>query len=147
MAGLEPIWTAEPDTASRVRGRIEAVLDFAARGWRGGKNPARRCGHLAKLLPARGKTAKVEQHAALPGGELPAVVDLQRQRKGTAARALEFAILTSARTGEVLGTRWPEIDLQQAVWTVPAARMNAGREHRVPPAPAAVALLPPNAPD
>jgi integrase len=152
MSALEPIWTAKPETASRVRGRIEAVLDYAAaREWRRGENPARWRGHLAKLLPARGKVARVEHHAALPWAEIPSFMYLLRQREGMAARALEFGILTAARTAEVLGTRWCEIDFEQAVWVVPAKRMKAGREHRVPLAPAAVALLrgllPPNAPN
>ena len=152
MAALEPIWTAKPETASRVRGRIEAVLDYAAaREWRRGENPARWRGHLAKLLLSLGRVAKVRHHAALPWAEVPHFMRLLRQREGTAARALELAVLTAARTGEVLGMRWSEIDFAQAVWTVPAERMKAGREHRVPLAPAAVALLrglpPPDAPN
>jgi integrase len=111
MAALEPIWAAKPETASRVRGRIEAVLDYAAaREWRRGENPARWRGHLAKLLPARGRVAKVEHHAALPWSEVPSFMRVLRQREGTAAQALELAVLTAARTGEVLGMRWSEID-------------------------------------
>ncbi len=152
MAALQPIWTTKPETASRVRGRIEAVLSFAkARGWRQGENPAQWRGHLDHLLPSRGKVARVQHHAALPWSEVPGFMALLRQQEGAAARALEFAILTAARTGEVLGMRWSEVDLQQAIWVVPADRMKAGREHRVPLAPAVVALLkgllPPNPPN
>ncbi len=135
MAALEPIWTAKPETATRVRGRIESVLDYAtSRGWRAGENPARWRGHLANLLPARGKVAKVEHHAALPWKEIGAfMVALGKREAGSlAAMALRFTILTAARSGEVLGARWSEIDLAEAVWTVPAERMKAGREHRVP---------------
>ena len=109
---LEPIWPSKPETASRVRGRIEAVLDWAtARGYRAGDNPARWRGHLDQLLPARSKVAPVKHHPALPYDELPAFMAELRQQDGIAARALEFAILTAARTGEVIGARWAEIDL------------------------------------
>ena len=141
-AALRPLWHDKPETASRLRGRIEAVLDFAAaHGWRGGANPARWRGHLDKLFPRRAKVRPVEHHPALPWPDLPGFAAALRARDGAAARALEFAILTAARSGEVLGTRWPEIDLDGAVWTVPKGRMKAAREHRVPLAPAAVALL------
>ena len=117
----------------RLRGRIESVLDFAkVRGYRDGENPARWRGHLAKLLPARSKVRDVKHHAALPYAELPAFLVALRAQEGIAARALEFTILTAARTGEVIGARWNEIDLLDKVWTVPAARMKAHREHRVP---------------
>jgi integrase len=139
---IEPIWAKKPETASRVRGRIESVLDWAkARGYRQGENPARWKGHLDHLLPARRKVAVVEHHAALPYAELPAFMADLCQREGTAARALEFAILTAARTGEVLGARWSEIDLEARLWTVPAGRMKAAREHRVPLSQAAISLL------
>lgn len=139
---LEPIWTQKPETASRVRGRIEAVLDWArVRGYRTGENPALWRGHLAHLLPRRAKVRKVEHHPALPYAEVAAFMAALRQRDATAARGLEFAILTAARTGEVLGATWAEIDLEAAVWTVPADRMKAQREHRVPLAPRAVAIL------
>ncbi|MGC2854151.1 tyrosine-type recombinase/integrase [Novispirillum sp. DQ9] len=139
---LEPIWTEKPETASRVRGRIEAVLDWArVRGYRDGPNPALWRGHLAHLLPRRAKVRKVEHHAALPYAEIAAFMVALRQRDATAARGLEFAILTAARTGEVLGATWAEIDLEAAVWTVPADRMKAGREHRVPLSPRAAAIL------
>jgi integrase len=139
---LEPIWTTKPETASRVRGRIEAVLDWAkARGIRSGENPARWKGHLDHLLPALSKVRKVHHHAALPYAELPAYMQKLRQREGGSARALEFVILTAARTGEALGMRWPEIDLKAKVWTVPESRMKGGREHRVPLSSAAIAVL------
>jgi integrase len=133
LKALEAIWAIKPETASRVRGRIEAVLDWAkARGYREGENPARWRGHLDKLLPARRKVRKVEHHAALPYVELPAFMADLRQREGMAARALEFAILTAARTGEVLGAEWSEIDFDAKLWTVPADRMKGRRQHRVP---------------
>ena len=142
MDVLQPIWQRIPETASRLRGRIEAVLDFAkARKWREGENPAQWRGHLSHLLPAVSKVARVEHHAALPWAEMGAFMKELRQREATSARALEFAILTAARTGEVLGARWCEIDLGKRVWTVPGDRMKAGREHRVPLTSAAVAVL------
>jgi integrase len=139
---LEAIWAVKPETAGRVRGRIEAVLDWAkVRGYRTGENPARWKGHLDHLLPARGKVRKVEHHAALPYGELPGFLAALREQEGIAARALEFTILMAARTGETIGARWNEIDLLEKTWTVPAARMKAGREHRVPLSPRALAIL------
>ncbi len=139
---LESIWSTKSETASRLRGRIEAVLDWAkARGLREGDNPARWRGHLDKLLPARGKVRTVEHHAALPYDELPAFLIELRNQKGLAAAALEFAILTAARTGEVIGARWDEINLRDAIWTVPADRMKARKEHRVPLSAKAVAVL------
>jgi integrase len=139
---IEPIWTEKPETASRLRQRIENILDWAkVRGYRAGENPARWRGHLDKLLPARAKVAAVEHLAALPYAELPAFLIELRMRDATAARALEFAILTGARTGEVIGARWSEIDLLDKTWTVPAGRMKAGKEHRVPLAPRALAIL------
>ncbi|MBN8890987.1 MAG: hypothetical protein BGP12_12380 [Rhodospirillales bacterium 70-18] len=142
LAALEPIWTAKPETASRVRGRVEAVLDYAkARGWREGENPAAWKGHLSMTLPARAKVAAVEHHPALPWQQVGAFLTALRSRASIAARALEFGILTAARSGEVMGARWGEIDLAERVWTVPAARMKAGREHRVPLSGAALAVL------
>jgi integrase len=139
---LEPIWTAKPETASRLRQRIENILDWAnVRDYRSGENPARWRGHLDKLLPARGKIRQVKHLAALSYGELPAFLIQLRERQAAAARALEFAILTAARTGEVIGARWNEIDLLDKAWTVSAARMKAGKEHRVPLTPHAVAIL------
>jgi integrase len=139
---LERIWTAKPETAGRVRGRLESILDFAkVRGYRDGENPARWRGHLDKLLPARSKIRQVEHHAALPFAELPAFLTSLREQEGVAARALEFAILTAARTGEVIGACWNEVDMLDKVWTVPAARMKAHREHRVPLSARALAIL------
>jgi integrase len=139
---LEPLWTSRPETASRLRGRIESVLDWAkVRGYRDGENPARWKGHLDHLLPARSKVRKVQHHAALPYGEINALVTLLRAQKGITPLALEFAILTAARTGEVLGAKWSEIDTAMAMWTIPADRMKGGREHRVPLSDRALAIL------
>jgi integrase len=139
---LEPIWTTKPETAGRVRGRIEAILDWAkVRGYRTGENPARWRGHLDKLLPARGKVRKVEHHAALPYAELPDFLVALREQEGIAARALEFTILTVARTGETIFVRWVEFDLLDKTWTIPANRMKAGREHRVPLSGRVLAIL------
>ena len=139
---LDPIWTDKPETASRVRGRIEAVLDAATvRGFRQGPNPAQWKGNLAHVLPARARVRKVAHHAALPFSDMPAFLHALRSQKGMAARALEFAALTAARTGEVLGACWREIDLTARVWNIPADRMKAGREHRVPLSDAALAVL------
>jgi integrase len=129
---LKPIWQRIPETASRLRGRIERVLDAArAKGLRSGENPARWRGHLDNLLPARQKVTR-GHFAAMPYKEVPAFTARLRESDGIAAVALEFAILTAARSGEVLGAQWSEIDLAAKVWTVPAGRMKAGREHRVP---------------
>jgi integrase len=139
---LEPIWTTKPETAGRVRGRIESILDWAkVRGYRAGENPARWRGHLDKLLPARSKVQRVEHHAALPYAELAGFLVSLREQEGIAARALEFAILTAARTGEVIGARWSEMDLLHKTWTVPPSRMKAGKEHRVPLSGRALAIL------
>jgi integrase len=141
-AALEPIWTAKPETASRLRGRIEAVLDFAkARGWREGENPARWRGHLKNLLPARAKIARVKHHAALAYIEVGEFMAELRRQEGVAAQALQFTILTAARTGEIIGARWLEIDRARQLWSVPAERMKGGREHRVPLSDAALAVL------
>ncbi len=142
VAALEPIWSKKPETASRVRGRIESVLDYAkSREWRSGENPARWRGHISNLLPKRAKVSKVQHHAALPWADIAAFMALLRQREATAAIALEFLILTAARTGEVVGARWSEIDVQRKIWVVPADRMKAGKEHRIPLSAAAVALI------
>jgi integrase len=139
---LEPIWTAKPETAGRVRGRMESILDWAkVRGYRAGENPARWRGHLDKQLPARSKVRRVEHHAALPYAELPGFLVSLREQEGIVARALELAILTAARTGEVIGARWSEMDLVEKTWTLPAARIKAGREHRVPLPGRALAIL------
>jgi integrase len=142
LAALQPIWTTKPETASRLRGRIEAVLDYGkAKGLRSGDNPAAWKGHLALTLPARAKLAKVEHHAALPWQEVGAFMEALQAQAGVGALALRFAILTAARTGEVIGATWGEIDLGAALWTVPAGRMKAGREHRVPLSAPALAVL------
>jgi integrase len=139
---LAPIWTTTPETASRLRGRIEAVLDQAkVLGYRTGENPARWRGHLDKLLPKLSRVRKVAHHAAMPYRKIPEFMTALRAREGAAARALEFCILAAARTGEVLGARRQEFDLDAAVWTVPAERMKAGQEHRVPLSPPALAVI------
>jgi integrase len=139
---LQPIWTTKPETASRIRGRIETVLDAAkARGGREGDNPARWRGHLANLLPRTSKVARVEHHAAMPFRDLPAFLEELRQHEGVGPRALEFVILTAARTTEGLGARWVEIDFHQKQWTVPRERMKGGKEHRVPLSARAIAIL------
>lgn len=138
----ETLWRSKTETASRLRGRIEKILDWAAfRGYRHGENPARWKGHLEHELPARNKVQKVEHHAAMPYAEMAEFMAKLRSREGISARALEFAILTAARSGEVRGATWAEIDLQNRVWTIPADRMKAGKEHRVPLSDEVIALL------
>ncbi|HMJ40790.1 MAG TPA: integrase arm-type DNA-binding domain-containing protein [Pseudolabrys sp.] len=133
MKALEPIWTVIPETAGRVRGRIESVLDWAkSRGLRTGENPARWKGHLDNLLPARSKVAKVVHHPALPYDELPAFMAVLRAQGSISARALEFTILTAGRTNEIIGALRSEVNDDEAVWTVPANKMKGDREHRVP---------------
>ena len=142
IKALEPIWEEKTETASRVRGRIEKVLDWAtARGYRQGENPARWKGHLENLLPARGKVRNTAHHAALPYADLPAFMAELRKQPGIAARELEFLILTACRSGEVHKATWSEIDCGARLWAIPAQRMKAGREHRVPLSGAALALL------
>ncbi len=139
---IEPLWTTKTETASRVRGRIESVLDWCkVNRLRDGENPARWTGHLDQVLPARSKVAKQEHFAALPWSEIGAFMARLRTKPGIAARALEFAILTAARSGEVRGARWDEIDHEGKAWTVPSDRMKAGIEHRVPLSPTAMKLL------
>ena len=139
---LSPIWVEKTETATRLRARLEAVLAWAgASGFRKGENPARWRGNLDAVLAKPGKVAKVEHHRALPFSQLPAFMAQLRKREGTSARALEFLILTATRSGEVRGATWDEIDLRDDVWTIPASRMKAGKEHRVPLVPRAVALL------
>jgi integrase len=141
LAVLKPIWTIKAETASRVRGRIEKVLDAAkAKGFREGENPARWRGHLDHLLPRPSKLSR-GHHAAMPYEEVAAFLSKLRKREATSALALELCILTAARSGEILGMRWPEIDLNKKIWTVPADRMKAGREHRVPLCARAVTIL------
>ena len=138
---LEPIWKAKAETASRVRGRIETILDAAkARGYREGENPARWRGHLAQILPARSRLTR-GHHKAMSYDKIPALISDLHKRDAVAALALEFTILTAARTGEVIGAKWDEVDLDKAIWTVPASRMKAGKEHRVPLSPRAVEVL------
>jgi integrase len=139
---LEPIWTTKTETARRIRSRLEQVLDWATiRGYRKGDNPARWRGALDKVLPAPDKVRKVKHHAALAIAELPDFLTQLRQRNGIGAKALEFAILTAARSGEARGATWDEIDLEAKVWTIPAERMKASKEHRVPLSADAVKLL------
>jgi integrase len=142
LAALEPIWLTRPETASRLRGRIERILDFAkARGWRSGENPAAWRGHLALTLPARTKVRKVEHHAALPWGQIGDFMIALNNQGGIGARALRFSVLTAARSGEVRGARWSEMDISTATWGVPAERMKGGREHRVPLSQSALDVL------
>lgn len=140
----QPLWTAIPETASRLRGRIEAVLDAArVGGHRTGDNPARWKGHLEHILPAKSSLprGKERHHPALPYDDAPAFMQHLRSAEGTGARALEFAILTAARSGQVRGASWSEVDLEKGVWTIPANRMKAEREHRVPLPAAGLELL------
>jgi integrase len=143
LRAIEPIWTIKPETAGRLRGRIESVIGWAAaKGYRSsGENPARWKDHLENLLPAKSKVRRVEHHAALPYGQLPEFVAELRRQEGVGALALEFAILTAARTGEVIGARWDEIDMGARLWTIPGVRMKAGKEHRVPLSDAAMAIV------
>jgi integrase len=141
LAVLKPIWATKAETASRVRGRIEKVLDAAkAKGFREGENPARWRGHLDHLLPRPSKLAR-GHHAAMPYEDVAAFTAKLRKREASSALALEFCILTAARSGEILGMRWPEIDLDNKICTVPANRMKAGRAHRIPLSSRAVAIL------
>lgn len=142
MRCIEPIWTTKTETASRLRGRIESVLDWAAvRGYRSGDNPARWRGHLDKLLPRPSQVARVKHHPALPYTEVGAFMQQLRQNGGSATRALEFTILTAARTNEVIQAEWSEFDLDLKMWSIPAERMKSKRPHRVPLSDAAVTAL------
>lgn len=139
---LQPIWDTKTETAARLRGRIERVIDYAiASGYRTGENPARWKGKLDAILPQPGKLKRVQHHRALPWIDAPAFLAALHLRDGTAARAVEFVLYTAARSGEVRGARWEEIDLDASVWTVPGERMKAGRDHRVPLSDPAAALL------
>jgi integrase len=141
LGALTPIWRAKPETASRVRGRIEAVLDAAkAQGHRTSENPAAWRGHLSHILPKRAALSR-GRHAAMDYRDVPAFVEKLREIETIGALALEFTILTAARSGEVLGARWPEVDLASRVWTIPASRMKSAREHRVPLCERALAIL------
>jgi integrase len=139
---LEPIWQAKPETANRLRGRIEAILDWAkVRGLREGENPARWRGHLQYQLPAKSKLRRVKHHSALSYAELPDFISELHAQGGVAARALEFAILTAARTGETIGATWDEFNASDKLWILPAERMKARKEHRVPLTARALAIL------
>lgn len=141
LSVLEPIWTSKAETASRVRGRIEAIIDAArARGKFRGENPARWRGHLDKILPARQRLSR-GHHSAMPYKDVPAFMEQLQTHQATASMALEFTILTAARTSEVLGATWEEIDFEARTWTIPAERMKAGRQHRVPLSGRAIELL------
>ena len=132
VEALKPLWTRTPETAERLRGRIEAVLDSAkAKGLRSGENPARWRGHLALILPKRQRLTR-GHHAALPYRKIPAFMEQLRQHDSVGAVALEFCILTAARSGEVLGARWDEVSPKEKIWTIPAERMKGAREHRIP---------------
>lgn len=142
IKAVEPIWTTKPETAVRVRGRIESILDWAkARDFRTGDNPARWRGHLQNLLPRRSKIQRVSHHAALPFAEVSHFMQRLAAQPGVAARMLAFTILTAARTGEAIGARWDEIDLEAGIWVVPPERMKGGFEHRVPLSAPALAIL------
>ncbi|HAQ87440.1 MAG TPA: integrase [Pseudomonas sp.] len=139
---LQPIWITKTETASRVRNRIELILDAAkARGLRDGENPARWRGHLDKLLPKRAKVRAVEHHTALPWPELPAFMEELAKHEALSYAAIRLTILTACRTSEVLGATWDEVDLESHTWTIPAARMKAGKDHRVPLSDAAQKVL------
>lgn len=139
---LEPIWKTKTETATRVRSRMELVLDWAkVRGYRDGDNPARWRGHLDKMFPKRTKVAPVEHHQALPYADIGALMKALRSRDGLSPKALEFIILTAARVSEAVNAKWDEIDFQRKLWVVPAGRMKAHREHRVPLSDAATKLL------
>ena len=142
VSALKPIWETKTETASRTRGRIESVLAWATvAGYRTGDNPARWRGHLDAALPKPNKVRRIKHHAALPYVDLPGFLVKLRKQGGMAARALEFAILTAARSGEVRGAAWSEMDMKAGIWTIPDERMKAGKEHRVPLSPAALQLL------
>jgi integrase len=139
---IEPLWRDRTETATRVRQRIEAILDWATvRGFRDGDNPARWSGHLDKVLPQRSKVATVRHHPALPYADVGAFMVALRDLDGVAARALEFTILTAARTNEVVKAEWSEFDLDAGLWIIPGERMKAGREHRVPLSPSALKIV------
>lgn len=139
---LTPIWEAKTETASRLRGRIESILGWATTsGYRTGDNPARWKGHLDNLLATISKTSRTKHHPSLPWQRMNEFISALRARDGVAARAVEFAILTACRSGEVRGAQWAEFNLEKKIWTIPAERMKAGREHEVPLSDAAVAIL------
>lgn len=142
LKAVEPIWVSKAETASRVRQRIETIWDWArARQYVEGENPARLRGHLDKILAKTAKIKRVKHHAALPYKQINGFLTALRQRRGSSALALEFMIMTAGRTGEVIGAKWAEFDLAASTWTVPAVRMKAGKEHRVPLCDRAIAIL------
>ena len=142
MQCLEPIWAVIPETASRIRGRMEKILDWSrVNGYREGENPARWSGHLDQSLPRKTKITTVKGHASMPYTELPQFWPVLNLLQGLGARALEFTILTACRTSEVLNAKWQEIDEPSQIWTIPAERMKAGKEHRVPLSNATLSLL------
>jgi integrase len=142
MKVLQPIWTTKTETASRIRGRIESILDYATSlKYRTGENPARWKGHLDNLLPKRVKIQKIKHHSALPYTEIGAFMETLGNHEAVSARGLEFLILTAARTGEVIDATWDEISLDESVWTISADRMKGGVEHRVPLSQAALKIL------
>ncbi len=139
---LSPIWETKTETASRLRGRIESILGWATTsGYRAGDNPARWRGHLENLLATISKSARTRNHPSLEWSQVPAFIKVLRDIRGIGARAMEFTILTACRSGEVRGSEWKEIDFQTAIWTIPAQRMKAGREHQVPLSSPALSLL------
>jgi integrase len=139
---LQPQWLTKAETMGRVRGRIEAVLDFAkAKGWRQGENVARWAGHLKNLLPTRSRKKRIQHHPSMPYAQLPAFLKKLREREGTTARCLEFTILTASRTSETTAATWSEFDLDAKIWTVPANRIKGEREHKVPLSDRAVQIL------
>ena len=138
---LRPLWSEKQETASRLRGRIEAVLDYAkALGLREGENPARWKGHLDHILPKREKLQR-GHHAAMPYADVPGFTEKVRETLGLPARALELCILTATRSGEVLNAKWDEVDLEQKLWTIPAERMKAGKKHEIPLSPQAISVF------
>jgi integrase len=139
---LEPIWNQKPDTAGRVRGRIELILNWATvREYRTGENPARWRGHLDNVLPKRSKVRAVQHHKALPYTEIPAFMAELREQEFISSRALEFTILTAVRTSEAIGAEWFEFNFAEKIWTVPGVRMKSGRDHRVPLSDRALEIL------
>jgi integrase len=142
LAVLTPLWDSKTETASRVRQRIEKVLDACAvRGERSSENPARWRGHLEAILPKKNAVATVKHFRSMPWSELPKFMVALKEKAGVGARALEFTILTAARSGETRGAAWDEIDLDGKTWTIPATRMKTGREHRIPLSTQVIALL------
>jgi integrase len=142
MKALQPIWSTKTETASRLRGRIENVLDWATvQKYRKGENPARWRGHLDKLLPKPSKVQKIKHHAALPYNDIGAFMARLRKREAIAARGLDFLILTATRTMETMEATWDEFDLNEKIWTIPSERTKGDKEHRVPLSPAAVAII------